>query len=107
MLERPAFSQDQFTPGPGNVPLASFTFSPGVSVSKLLATLPSRAFREYLIARYFTYQAPLFRVLHGPTFQKQYTDFTKETTPVSLPWLALLFIICSSTLLTFEHVTIA
>lgn len=84
MLERPAPGQSKSAQGPGNALLALFAFSLTVSMSELFGMLPSNAFREYLIPRYFTYQAPMFRVLHGPTFQKEYIDFTRDPVPPSL-----------------------
>ncbi|KAI1480147.1 hypothetical protein F4774DRAFT_379846 [Daldinia eschscholtzii] len=102
VLERPTSDQDHCAPGRANDLLASFTFGPNVPMSELLGMLPSRPILEFFISRYFTYQAPLFHVLHGPTFQEQYTKFTSDPARVSLSWLALLFIICSSAVQTLE-----
>ncbi|EWZ90824.1 hypothetical protein NW765_016030 [Fusarium oxysporum] len=95
VLERPAIGRDNCTPGVRADPFVSFIFGSKVPTSELLATLPSKTTREFLISRYFTYQAPLFHVLHGPTFQQQYTEFTRDSAHTSLSWLALLFVICS------------
>lgn len=100
MLERPAPGQNDSAPGPANALLAPFSFGRTVPVSELLGMLPCSTLCEYLISRYFIYQAPMFHVLHGPTFQKQYTEFTRGSVPPSLSWLALLFVVCSSAVLT-------
>ena len=100
MLERPAPGQSESAPGPANALLAPFSFGRTVPMSELLAMLPSSTLCEYLISRYFIFQAPLFHVIHGPAFQKQYTEFTRTSAPPSLSWLALLFVVCSSAVLT-------
>ncbi|KAF5009357.1 hypothetical protein FDECE_4413 [Fusarium decemcellulare] len=82
----------------------SFTlcFGPTMSVTELLAMLPPNSVCEYLVTRYFGHLSPLFHILHGPTFQKQYSAFLQDPQRVDLSWLALLFAICSLTLKTIE-----
>lgn len=60
--------------------------------------LPPDTVCEYIVCWYFTHLCPLFRILHGPTFQKQYSAFLKDPQSVDLSWLALLFAICSLTI---------
>lgn len=72
-------------------------FGPNMQTTELLRMLPPDTVCEYLVCWYFTHLCPLFRVLHGPTFQKQYSAFLKDPQGVDLSWLALLFAICSLT----------
>lgn len=102
VLERPAFGQDEVASGLETTLSTPFAFGPKVPMSELLGMLPSATLREYLITRYFAYQDPLFRILHGPSFQKQYTSFTRDPAQTSLSWLALLFVVCSSAVLTLD-----
>lgn len=46
--------------------------------------------------------SPLFHILHGPTFQKQYNAFRRDPARADLSWIALLFAICSATMNTLE-----
>lgn len=73
------------------------SFGPCVQTTELLRMLPPDTVCEYLVCWYFAHLCPLFRVLHGPTFQKQYSAFLKDPQNVDLSWLALLFAICSLT----------
>ncbi|KAJ3548421.1 hypothetical protein NM208_g1007 [Fusarium decemcellulare] len=102
VLERPVFGRDEDISGHGNALLPPFSFGSRMSKSELLSMLPPTTVQEYLVSRYFTYQAPLFHVLHGPTFQKQYISFTRDPAQVSLSWLALIFVICSSAIHTLD-----
>ncbi|OJJ41927.1 hypothetical protein ASPWEDRAFT_167917 [Aspergillus wentii DTO 134E9] len=78
-----------------------FPFSFGhVSIDELLARLPPSSCCDYLITQYFMRLSPMFHILHGPTFQKQYNGFIHDPSSVDLSWLALLFLICSVTLNT-------
>ncbi|KAF5676195.1 fungal transcriptional regulatory n-terminal [Fusarium heterosporum] len=98
----PASGRDDCSAGREIDPLASFAFGPERPTSELLDPLPSESVREFLISRYFTYQAPLFHILHGPTFQQQYEEFSQDPTQASLSWLALLFTLCSLGVQTLE-----
>jgi hypothetical protein len=62
--------------------------------------LPQDTVCEYLVSRYFANICPLFHILHGPTFQNQYSVFLQHPKQADLSWLALLFAICSLTVKT-------
>lgn len=79
-----------------------FPLASEVTVNDLISALPPRESCEYLIIRYFTCISPFFHILHGPTFQKQFAGFFKDTSSCDLSWLALLFLICSATLKTID-----
>ncbi|KAF9884873.1 hypothetical protein FE257_000940 [Aspergillus nanangensis] len=85
------------------VPCFPFSLGPGVSKEDLLAQLPSKDCCDYLIIQYFSRLSPLYHILHGPTFQRDYTRLVNNPTDTELSWLALLFIICSLTLNTMEE----
>ncbi|CAH0051024.1 unnamed protein product [Clonostachys solani] len=95
VLERPSLGRDNCAFGLDTDPFASFAFGPKVPKSELLRLLPPKPTREFLFSRYFTFQAPLFHVLHVPTFEQQYAEFAHGSTEPSLSWLALLFVINS------------
>ncbi|KAI5459321.1 hypothetical protein BGZ63DRAFT_491508 [Mariannaea sp. PMI_226] len=80
----------------------TLSFGPIGPTPELLALLPPDNVCEYLVSRYFAHLCPLFHILHGPTFQKQYSAFLQDRQRVDLSWLALLFAICSLTLKTTE-----
>lgn len=86
---------------PGNV-CFPFPLGPKVSKDEILAILPPYDGCEYLVTRYFTRLSPLFHILHGPTFQKQYNTFRQDPSSADLSWIALLLLICSATLKSME-----
>lgn len=92
-------SADNFPAGNSHFP---FSIGPPVPKTELLAILPPKECCDYLISQYFLRLSPLFHVLHGPTFQKQYNEFLDNPLGVNLAWLALLFTILSMTLNTME-----
>jgi hypothetical protein len=73
------------------------------SLKELLTVLPTTHCCDYLITQYFVRLSPMFHILHGPTFQKQYKDFLQNPLKVDLSWLALLFAICSVSVHTLEE----
>ncbi|KAJ0418814.1 hypothetical protein BJY00DRAFT_302623 [Aspergillus carlsbadensis] len=80
-----------------------FHFGPSVSKENILATLPPRESCDYLISQYFLRLSPLFHVLHGPTFQRQYNTFLENPSGADLAWVALLFTVLSMVLNTLEE----
>ncbi|CRG92432.1 Transcriptional activator protein acu-15 [Talaromyces islandicus] len=61
----------------------------------LLAALPPVRQCDALKEAYFDVFAPLFHILHNPTFHKDYISFQKEPESAPLSWLALLYVILS------------
>ncbi|KAL2679268.1 hypothetical protein Neosp_010035 [[Neocosmospora] mangrovei] len=86
-------------PAPTDVPF-TLSFGPSKPVTELLTVLPPDPVCEYLVTRYFATLSPLFHILHGPTFQKQYWAFLQNPQQADLSWLALLYAICGLTLKT-------
>lgn len=101
ILRRPSVERNSAVRTPTEVTFTLF-FGPSTPKSELLAMLPPSSICEYLITRYFSLLSPLFHVLHGPTFQKQYSAFLGNSEQASLSWIALLFAICSLTLKTLN-----
>lgn len=97
LLERPApedGTQDARSP---------LSTGPQMPFQELIKPLPPKTCCDYLIAHFFQIIHPLFPILHGPTFQKQYADFfTQQPRQTDLPWLALLYSMCSLALNTME-----
>lgn len=102
ILRRPPIVEKNNNGRSGSTDGVSLTmsFGPSIPTTDLLRMLPPDAVCEYLVSRYFAHLCPLFRVLHGPTFQKQYSAFLQDRQQVDLSWLALLFAICSLTVKT-------
>ncbi|KAL4953342.1 hypothetical protein BDW69DRAFT_165512 [Aspergillus filifer] len=74
-----------------------FFDQPGGSIvsDELLDMLPPLPQLEELKSVYFRVFSPLFHILHDPTFHARYEDFMQNPKAVSLPFLALLFVILS------------
>ncbi|KAH7113970.1 hypothetical protein B0J13DRAFT_460615 [Dactylonectria estremocensis] len=66
-----------------------------VGMHELLSMLPPLSPCDELKNIFFGVYAPLFHVLHDPTFEAAYSQFRQEPDQVSLSWLALLFAILS------------
>ncbi|KAL4758667.1 uncharacterized protein BDW70DRAFT_152239 [Aspergillus foveolatus] len=79
-----------------------FSLGPDISKQDLLSLLPPKECCDYLIIQYFSRLSPLYHILHGPTFQREYTRFFHSQAETSLSWMALLFVLCSVTLNTME-----
>ncbi|EXA31192.1 hypothetical protein FOVG_17510 [Fusarium oxysporum f. sp. pisi HDV247] len=97
VLERPAPEYD------ANDTLPFLSIAPRMSVQEILDSLPPRSCCDYLISHFFKNIFALFPILHGPTFQKQYTAFVRQPQDVDLSWLALLFSLCSLALNTMDE----
>ncbi|KAJ5893860.1 hypothetical protein N7495_005551 [Penicillium taxi] len=99
--DRPALNQyDPFSRS-GNI-CFPFPLGNSLSMAELLRILPPNHCCEYFITQYFMHLSPLFHILHGPTFQKQYQAFRENPSKVDLSWLALLFSVCAATVQTME-----
>lgn len=82
-------------PGPDYIAPASNFFFPGVAgPSTMTDYLPSRNVSDQLIAQYLLATHPIARVVHRPTFEKQYVlfwdNFTRGNSPPA-PIQALVF----------------
>ncbi|KAJ5108959.1 hypothetical protein N7456_005634 [Penicillium angulare] len=80
-----------------------FSFQPKIPRNEILALLPATSCCDHLVTEYFTRISPLFHIIHGPTFQKEYSSFLQNPLQASLSWMALLFAICSTTLKSMDH----
>jgi hypothetical protein len=80
-----------------------FFTSMSTPLEQSIAALPAQPVCEYLITHYFQHISPFFHVLHGPTFQKQYKAHLNNPSATEPAWLALLFLICSTTVNIFEE----
>ncbi|KAL4865791.1 hypothetical protein BDV12DRAFT_173880 [Aspergillus spectabilis] len=97
VFERPIQLIEQPDPAAQSRNHLFFPFYVGtkLSTNELLSKLPPWPCCEYLITHYFTLLSPLFHVLHGPTFERQYYMFRDDPSNVDLSWLALLFLLLS------------
>ncbi|KAI9148986.1 Aurofusarin cluster transcription factor aurR2 [Paramyrothecium foliicola] len=98
ILRRPPITKNP--PTSSTTVSCTLSFGPKVDMPELLGMLPPDTVVEYLVSRYFATICSLFRVLHGPTFQKQYAAFLANPRQVDLSYLALVFAICSLALKT-------
>ena len=101
ILRRPSVEKSTTEPSPSELTV-NLSFGPSTTTSDLLAMLPPSSIIEHLLTRYFCNLSPLFHILHGPSFQKQYVDFSKDPARVRLSWLAVLYAILSLTLKTMD-----
>ncbi|KAE8151212.1 fungal-specific transcription factor domain-containing protein [Aspergillus avenaceus] len=97
VLERPAPGYDVHDT------LSPLSIGPRISLQVMIDSLPPRSCCDYLISHFFKNVSVLFPILHGPTFQKQYTAFMQRPHDVDLSWLALLFSLCSLALSTLDE----
>ncbi|GLA56429.1 hypothetical protein AtubIFM55763_007413 [Aspergillus tubingensis] len=97
VLERPVPEEDV------NDTLSPLSISPRIPLQEMIDSLPPKSCCDYLVSHFFKHISALFPILHGPTFQKQYTAFMQRPQDVDLPWLALLFALCSLSLNTLDE----
>ncbi|KAH0545079.1 hypothetical protein FGG08_000850 [Glutinoglossum americanum] len=73
--------------------LSSFLFGAAGPIDKneLLSSIPPRAAADKLIVRYFNSYDPVIRMIHGPTFQKEYEQHWADPGSTKLVWIGLLF----------------
>lgn len=64
-------------------------------MGELMAIVPDPHNCEYLINHFFQHMSPLFHILHGPTFEKDYRAFVQNPSKTSPSWLALLLMVLS------------
>lgn len=70
---------DYLKPGPSYIaPSSGFFFGQGATPASLLDFLPSRLAADRLIAQYFAVVHPVARVVHRPTFEREYATFWDE-----------------------------
>ena len=74
-----------------------------IPVQQIIDSLPSKPCCDFLISHFFQIISPLFPILHGPTFQRKYTEFVQRPHEAELPWLALLLAVCSLALHTMDE----
>lgn len=99
VLDRPVPQSDSaFAPDT----LSPFSMGQHTSLQSIIELLPPENCRDYLVSHFFNHICALFPILHGPTFEKQYTTFRQLPLEVDLSWLALLFSMCALTLSTVE-----
>lgn len=82
---------------------SSLSTIPAMSLDDIIQRLPPKPCRDYLISHFFNNIFALFPILHGATFQKQYSAFTERPLDADLSWLALLFSLCSLALSSMEE----
>ncbi|KAH6667093.1 hypothetical protein F5X68DRAFT_160383 [Plectosphaerella plurivora] len=58
---------------------------------EVLQDIPPRNISDRLVSRAFASKEPMTVIIHGPTFQKDYTKFWQDPSAVPLPWLSVLF----------------
>jgi hypothetical protein len=66
-------------PGPAYIaPSSGFFFGHGLNQTSLIDFLPSKLAADRLIKQYFTAVHPVAKILHRPTFEKEYDIFWDE-----------------------------
>jgi hypothetical protein len=72
-----------------------WSIGPKIEMKELMAIIPAPHYCEYLINHYFQHMSPLFHILHGPTFEKDYRAFVRDPSKTSRSWLALILMVLS------------
>lgn len=90
-------------------PSSSFFFAPEPQRSSFMAYLPSKNVADRLIARYWASVHQLCRVVHRPSFERQYTVFWQQAQsgiepPASFQALALATMLSAITSMSEEEV---
>jgi hypothetical protein len=80
-----------------------FQASPATDKSELLATFPSKADADRLIARYFGAYDPSAHIIHGPSFQKQYDKHWLNPNETAVPWLGMCFAMMTLALQSYHR----
>jgi len=66
-------------PGPAYIaPTSGFFFGQGINQASLIDFLPSRLAADRLIKQYFSAVHPIAKILHRPTFEREYDTFWDE-----------------------------
>lgn len=66
-------------PGPAYIaPSSGFFFGQGTNRASLIDYLPSRFAADLLIKQYFAAVHPIARIVHRPTFEKEFVTFWDE-----------------------------
>ena len=100
-----------FSPGPSYIsPRSDLFFSKARCPNTLVDFLPSRVAADRLLKQYWEAVHPIAKVLHRPTFEKQYAEFwsdiSKDLAPVpSLQALVFAVLFAASTSIS-EHVAL-
>lgn len=80
-----------------------FALGPDIPKQDLLNLLPPKECCDDFIIQCFSRLSPLYHILHGPTFHREYIHFLDSQAETELSWMALLFTLCSVTLNTMEE----
>ena len=85
----------------GSGPALLFGATVPPSRSEILGQIPSRYMSDILIGRYFNTFDPATHILHGPTFQRQYTAHWQDPNKTSIVWVAMLFAMMRLAMLSY------
>jgi hypothetical protein len=81
-----------------------FPFSnfPPPSIADAIALLPSKKLTLILIDKFFNSLLPFNKIVHSHTFMKEYQEFLKSPQDVKPGWLALLFTMLVSSVVSYS-----
>ncbi|KAF2172528.1 hypothetical protein M409DRAFT_63187 [Zasmidium cellare ATCC 36951] len=77
--------------------------APPKDKAELLASFPSKADADRLIARYFNAYDPSVHIIHGPSFQKQYDRHWLSPTDTTVIWLGMCFAMMTLALQSYHR----
>ena len=83
--------------------LLIFKGTVNIERSKILANFPSRQIADSLITRYFATENPGIRILHGPTFRKEYEQHWMNPNETSIVWIGMCFAMMSMALQSYHR----
>lgn len=76
---------------------------PAKDRAELLASFPSKADADRLIARYFNAYDPSVHIIHGPSFQKQYDRHWQSSNETSVVWIGMCFAMMTLALQSYHR----
>lgn len=72
------------------------------SMAEVLLLLPSKPLTQKLLEKFFSSLLPFNKIVHYHTFMKEFKDFQKAPEEAKPSWIALLFTLLSSALMSYS-----
>jgi len=77
------------------------------SMADIIALLPSQTLMDRLLEKFFLSILPFNKIVHQPTFRKEFKEFQKNPSETKPGWVALLFCVLTSALMSLSPTVFA
>ena len=77
------------------------------SMDQIIALLPSQTLMDRLLEKFFVSILPFNKIVHQPTFRKELKEFQQNPSEAKPGWVALLFCVLTSALMSFSPTVFA